>query len=97
MNQGPISGRFTKKTRGQKSRATVPLSTNDSSVNIPAICYNIASELLKHIVNSMPDLCFFSPQQGAKLVKFYYLEISKLFFANVSIATFPLLKKIGYS
>jgi hypothetical protein len=25
MNQGPISGRFMKKTRGQKSRATVPL------------------------------------------------------------------------
>jgi hypothetical protein len=25
MNQGPISGRFIKKTRGQKSRATVPL------------------------------------------------------------------------
>jgi hypothetical protein len=25
MNQGPIWGRFMKKTRGQKSRATVPL------------------------------------------------------------------------
>jgi hypothetical protein len=25
MNQGPIGGRFMKKTRGQKSRATVPL------------------------------------------------------------------------
>jgi hypothetical protein len=27
MNQGPIWGRFMKKTRGQKSRATVPLRT----------------------------------------------------------------------
>jgi hypothetical protein len=25
MNEGPICGRFIKKTRGQKSRATVPL------------------------------------------------------------------------
>jgi hypothetical protein len=25
MNQGPIGGRFMKKTRGQKTRATVPL------------------------------------------------------------------------
>ncbi len=29
MNQGPIWGRFMKKTRGQKSRATVPLRENN--------------------------------------------------------------------
>ncbi len=27
MNKGPICGQFMKKTRGQKSRATVPLRT----------------------------------------------------------------------
>ncbi len=35
MNQGPIWGRFMKKTRGQKSRATVPLS---AQFRFPEIC-----------------------------------------------------------
>ncbi len=32
MNQGPISGRYMKKTRGQKSHATVPLTKNKDSL-----------------------------------------------------------------
>jgi hypothetical protein len=33
MNQGPIWGQFMKKTRGQKSRATVPLKKADQYID----------------------------------------------------------------
>jgi hypothetical protein len=36
MNKGPICGRFMKKTRGQKSRATVPLKS-EFSANVGGI------------------------------------------------------------
>jgi hypothetical protein len=46
MNKGPICGRFMKKTRGQKSRATVPLTNFACPINLAGVSLTIDTNFL---------------------------------------------------